>query len=293
MKEMSDNTIFPLENNRKAFECWNSFENTVMYKDRYYTEHPLLDRLKGYLGGKNKVVSVGEVYYRARIINDCALKDYMMVVCQKEDGDYHRYFRNTNKFRGLTKEGSYVPPSNSVIKEERANPKYVKFLYMAENPTTAIIEVRPLWSDKINLAEIKVIDDLQIADLTYEVINRPENMTEFDWLLYYIQVSFSTPTNDVDEYIPTQIIAANIRKWGYDGIRYNSSLHKGGVNLTIFAPEKCEAVSSRIMRISNYSISAQSEPLSTIDNKKLFVKNNVCQLLDVDTLQKEIIPTKK
>lgn len=293
MKNNIKNLILASENNQKAFECWSSFAETAMYTDRYYTEHPLLDRLKDYIDNNPKIISAGEVYYRVRIINEDAWKDYMMKVCEKEDGDYRRYFSNTNRFKGLTKEGSFVPPNNSVINEGRANAKYVKFLYMAENPTTAIFEVRPLWSDRINLAEIRVITDLRIADLTYDVLNQPDNMTEFDWLLHYIQVSFSIPTNDADEYIPSQIIAANIKKWGYDGIRYNSSLHKGGVNLTIFNPEKCEAISSRDMRISNFTISAQTLPSSIIDNKLLSIKNNECQFIDVDTIIGEAIPTKK
>ena len=287
------NLVFASENNQKAFKCWESFEESVLYNNRYCTEHPLLDKLKAYLGNDSKIVAAGEVYYRARIINEDAWEDYMMKVCEKEDGDYRRYFSNANRFKGLTKEGSFVPSDKSVIKDGRANPKYVKFLYMAENPTTAIFEVRPLWSDRINLAEIRVNTDLQIADLTSEVLNQPNNMTEFDWLLHFIQESFSIPTNDSDEYIPSQIIAANIKKWGYDGIRYNSSLHKGGVNLTIFTTEKCEAISSRDMKISNFTISAQSQPTSTIDNKILFIDNNECRLLDVDTLEKEAIPIKK
>lgn len=293
MENNVDNLVFASDNNRKAFKCWESFEQCVLYNDRYYTEHPLLEKLKEYINNNSKTIPVGEVYYRARIINEDAYKDYMMTVCEKKDGNYRRYFSNANRFKGLTKEGSFVPPNNSIIKDGRANPKYVKFLYMAENPTTAIFEVRPFWSDRINLAEIRVNTNLQIADLTYEVLNQPNDMTEFDWLLHFIQESFSIPTNDSDEYIPSQIIAANIKKWGYDGIRYNSSLHKGGVNLTIFTPEKCEAISSRDMKISNYTISAQTQPTSTIDNKILYIENNECRLMDVDTLEKETIQIKK
>lgn len=293
MKNNKDNLFFASENNRRAFKCWNSFEQNVLYTDRYYTEHPLLNRLKDYIDSNPKKIPVNEVYYRARIINEDALKDYMLKVCEKEDGDFHRFFCKENRFRGLTKEGSFVPPDKSVIKEGRANPKYVNYLYMAENPTTAIFEVRPFWSDRINLAEIRVNTDLRIADMTYEILNQPNNMTENDWLLHYIQVSFSIPTNDSDEYIPSQIIAANIKKWGYDGIRYNSSLHKGGVNLIIFSPEKCEAISSRDMKISNFTISARTQPTSTIDNKILFIENNECRLMDLDTLERETIPVKR
>ena len=280
-------------NNRKALEFWNSFEQTVLYADRYSTEHPLLNRLKEYLDANTKTIYANDVYYRARIINGNAWNDHMMMICNKKQCGHRYYLSAKNRFKGLTQKGSFVPPKNKDVNEGRANPKYVKFLYMAENPTTAIFEVRPFWSDRINLAEIRVKTNLQIADLTYEVLNQPNNMTEFDWLLHFIQESFSIPTNDSDEYIPSQIIAANIKKWGYDGIRYNSSLHKGGVNLTIFTPEKCEAISSRDMKISDFTISARTQPTSTIDNKILYIENNECQLMDVDTLEKETIPIKK
>ena len=73
-----------------------------------------------------------------------------------------------------------------------------------------------------------------------------------------IQEAFSKPTSNPDDYIPTQIIAEYIKSLGYDGIRYNSSLHFGGVNLTIFNYEKCEAVSSQDFRIEDIKITAMA-----------------------------------
>ena len=70
-----------------------------------------------------------------------------------------------------------------------------------------------------------------------------------------IQGAFSKPTNNSDDYLPTQVIAEYIRSLGYDGIRFNSSLHYGGVNLTIFNYENCEAVSSQDFRVEEMKIS--------------------------------------
>lgn len=44
----------------------------------------------------------------------------------------------------MSKEGSYVPPDPKLIRDARSNPKFIRYLYMAESPTTAVYEVRPI-----------------------------------------------------------------------------------------------------------------------------------------------------
>lgn len=277
----------------KAYDLWSSFENTVLFSKRYFVSHPLLDELSAYLKHNVKTIATGDVYFRARIIDESARKDYMMIICEKEDGDYKRYVSNANKFKGLSKDASYVPPDNKMIGEGRANPKFIKYLYVAENPTTAIFEVRPLLSDRINLSEIQLKRDLTIADLTYNFETKPKDMSEQEWLLFYIHRAFSTPTNNPDVYIPSQIIAASIEAWGYDGIRYNSSLHHGGVNLTIFNPNNCEPISSREMIMGNFKLSARTAGQNTIDYKLLGIKDNECHLVDIRNRKVTIIPISK
>lgn len=277
----------------KAYDLWSSFENTVLYSKRYFVTHPLLDTLKGYLKHNVKIIAEGDVYFRARIIDESARKDYMMVICEKEDGNYKRYVSKANKFKGLSKEASYVPPNNRMIREGRANPKFIKYLYVAENPTTAIFEVRPLLSDRINLSEIQLKRDLTIADLTYNFDAESKNMSEQEWLLFYIHRAFSTPTNNPDAYIPSQIIAASIEAWGYDGIRYNSSLHHGGVNLTIFNPNNCEPISSREMIMEGFKISARTAGQNPIDNKLLGIMDNECHLIDTRDFNDTVLPVSK
>lgn len=279
----------------KAYDLWKSFEKEILYKTRYYVVHPLLEQLHKYLLNNELRIVEGELFYRARIITDSAQKDYMMKVCVDEDGDYKRFLSNKNKFKGLTKEASYVPPDNLVIKDGRANPRYIKYLYMAESPTTAIYEVRPLITDRINVSEIVVKNELKIANLTFDYYSVvPEKRDETQWLLYFVHRAFSIPTIDPDEYLPSQIIAENIKQWGYDGIRYNSSLHRGGVNVTVFDYEKCDAVSSRDMIIESVKLDARTAGDLTIDDNMLFIKDNESYLVNVNDIKNKIkIPKHK
>lgn len=280
---------------KNAFELWKSFEKEVVFRTRYYVTHSLLDQLHSYLLKNELWIKKGEVYYRARIITETAQKDYMMKMCVDMDGNYKRFLSKNNRFKGLTQEASYVPPDNLLIKDGRANPRYIKYLYMTENPTTAIYEVRPLITDRINLAEIIVKDKLKVADLTFDYYSVvPEKRDEMQWLLFYVHRAFSIPTADPDEYLPSQIIAENIKQWGYDGIRYNSSLHRGGVNVTVFNYEKCEAISSRDMMIDDIKLSARTAGDLTVDDMMLLIKDNESFLVDINDIRsKTKIPKHK
>lgn len=191
------------------------------------------------------------------------------------------YHSKSNPFRGLTKEASFIPPKKVKVSEGRANPKYVRYLYVSESPITTLFEVRPLIFDAVNIARIRINGTLKIANIAVDLdLSRKENATTDMYVMGMIQGAFSKPTNNPDDYIPSQIIAEYIKKLGYDGIRYNSSLHSGGVNLTIFAYDKCEAISSQDFRIEDIKITAtaafgcadyQGDLTCVKDNKPLYL----------------------
>ena len=137
-------------NYEKAQELWHSFYQDVMYHQRYFISHPILDKLKAIAEKCELTLSPGSVYYRARIIDDkAASSEHMVAKCFGENSteETRKWYRNkANKFRGLSKEGSYVPPNPDVIRDGRSNPKFIRYLYVAESPTTAVFEVRPLLS---------------------------------------------------------------------------------------------------------------------------------------------------
>jgi hypothetical protein len=207
-------------------------------------------------------IKPGQIYYRARIIDDSCINDHMIYKCysaiEGEKLDV-KYVGKANPFKGLTKEASFVPPKSVKVAAGRANPKYVKYLYVAESPTTAIFEVRPFIYDAVNIAKIQVNEPLRVANIAVDLdLFNDKNATVEMYVMGMIQGAFSKPTNNTDDYIPTQVIAEYIKSLGYDGIRFNSSIHSGGVNLTIFNYEKCEAISSQDFRIENIKLTART-----------------------------------
>lgn len=246
----------------EARKIWYAFKDVVLYKDRFFVKHQLLDILSKYVSENIVEVYSGQIFFRSRIIDDSCINDHMVYKCygapdgERLDIGYHN---KSNPFKGLTKEASFVPPKNVRVSDGRANPKYIKYLYVSESPTTTLFEVRPFIGDAVNIAQIRVNRPLKIANIAVELdLSENNNATVDMYIMRMIQRAFSKPTNDSDDYIPSQIIAEYLKNLGYDGIRYNSSLHFGGVNLTIFNYEKCEAISSQDFRIEDIKLTGRA-----------------------------------
>lgn len=246
----------------EARKLWYEFKDAIFYENRFFVRHQLLDILSRYMEKNTLNIKPGQIYYRARIIDDSCINEHMIYKCysapEGEKLDV-KYVGKANPFKGLTKEASFVPPKSVNVSAGRANPKYVKYLYVAENPTTAIFEVRPFIYDAVNIAKVQVNEPLKVANIAVHLnLSNDKDATIEMYVMGMIQGAFSKPTNNTDDYIPTQIIAEYIKSLGYDGIRFNSSIHSGGVNLTIFNYEKCEAISSQDFRIENIKLTARA-----------------------------------
>jgi len=273
-----------------ARELWYSFHEEVKYRHRYFPSHPVLDRLSEIAKGCELTIEPGATYYRARIIDDAAQSEHMIVKCYGSDcsEEERNWNRNkANKFRGLSKEGSFVPPNPDLIRDGRSNAKFIRFLYMAESPTTAVFEVRPILYSAVNVAGIEVKEKLSIANIAVDIDMNPKNEKSVDeWLLGFVQAAFSSPTNNQDDYIASQIIAVYLRHLGYDGIRYASSLHRGGFNLTVFDVSKCEAVFSTDMRLENIKMYLRPAiGAENIDGRFEYIVDNLPMRMDKESRQ--------
>ena len=273
----------------KAKDLWDSFKQEVMFKKRFFVEHPVLEKLVKIAKSLEITVPSGKIYYRARIIDDnAANKEHMITKCYGPDSteEDRLWYRNKdNKFRGLTKEGSFVPPDPMMIRDARSNPKFIRYLYVAESPTTAVYEVRPILYSAVNVSCIEVKEDLRIANIAVDIGPNHDKKISIDgWLLSLVQTAFSYPTSNTDDYIPSQIIAEYFRHLGYDGIRYGSSLHNGGYNLTIFDFSKCEPVSSTVLQLENIKITLRPAlGAENIDGRFEYIVDNIPKRFDRDT----------
>lgn len=242
-------------NYEKAQELWSSFYNVVMFHHRYLISHSMLDKLKEIAKECEKKIYPGDIYYRARIIDSKAAQEHMAAKCY-----------------GVNRDG-------------RSNLRFIRYLYVSESPTTAVFEVRPLLFNSVNVAGIEVKEELNIADIAVDIDMDPrKEKTQDEWLLSFVQSAFSSPTYNTDDYIPTQIIAEFFRHLGYDGIRYSSSLHRGGYNLTVFDTSKCEPVFSTDLRLEDIKISLRPAiGAENIDGRFEYIIDNVPIKIDYET----------
>ena len=164
--------------------------------------------------------------------------------------------RTQSGFWGYDENDSFIPQNVDLIKDGRANPAKIRYLYAADNPNTALAEVRPLIESYISIAEIEVLTELKIADLSYDIYSKASKDDEM--LIYLIMEDFSKPNNnDFFDYIPTQYISEHIKSLGYDGLKYNSSLYKRGRNYVIFNHHKCKAISSKLYQLDDICYDAK------------------------------------
>lgn len=78
----------------------------------------------------------------------------------------------------------------------------------------------------------------------------------------------------------SHLISEYIKSLGYDGIRFSSSLHNDGINLTIYNYKKCEPISSREIKIENIKLDARDKIGSDFDHRLLRIRNNEVEFID-------------
>jgi hypothetical protein len=188
---------------------------------------------------------------------------------------YSTIDKDRNLYRArIHKDGSKNPLGIDKItcppKEEtvagRANPQGIPYLYLSNEIDTTLYETRVSYLDivSIGIFRIKNIDELEIVDFTLcqsPFSDDNANMVDFvkgKLLRQRISADLSKPIRRFDselEYVPTQFICEYIRKiTGAQGIQFNSSLHKGGVNVVLFSKENVQCVDEQIHQVIEIGI---------------------------------------
>jgi RES domain-containing protein len=131
-------------------------------------------------------------------------------------------------------EAARMKPLANKATEGRVNPKGIPCLYLATEPDTAIAEVRPWIGSLVSIATFFLTRSQNIVDCSMDshLIHRgalsAEQRTNGVWTS--INRAFSTPvtpSDNVADYAPTQILAEHFRHHGLDGIIYGSRLGTG------------------------------------------------------------------
>lgn len=251
---------------KKAYDLWYDFREEILYKNRYIVKHEILDLIKQIATKNIKIIDKKAIIYRARQFNgndvftklnelDDSTPDLIQRLKQASIKN-EMAVKNKSGFWGYNASNSFIPIDNDLINDGRANPPFIKYLYTAEDPYTAMVEVRPYLDSKVSIAEIEVKEPLKIADFSYSSFSKFDGFEQY--LVFVIMSEFSEPSNsDKKSYIPTQYIAEFIKTLDFDGIRFNSSLHEFGKNVTIFNYSKCEPVGSKLYKIQDICFEAK------------------------------------
>lgn len=217
---------------KEKISIWDDLKKQVKEKSRFFTNLSSFDDLQ--LIRQNATIEKDTSLYRARVIP------------------------SGKKF--LTKENMGCPPKN-ITPAGRANPAGIPYLYLCQDEETTYYEVRSLYLDKLTIGKFKVNKDLKILDFTrpfslyhaYDSDRPLAAVISNQRILHLISSDLSKPLRRYDtelEYIPTQFICEYCKLNGIDGIRFYSSLHKGGVNVVLFDADNasCVKVSTREIR---------------------------------------------
>lgn len=289
----------------KNYELWDQFRRELIFHNRFHSDHPIVEEIQKRREEATQVIKAGSLFYRARKYNseDYRKKvvDYILKAAgkTKEEIDAIRngmpsYFsellvvpglfenehssnesalkkawkkwKKSIRFKGYNAKES-TAPSMEKCTSGRANPANIRYLYLCEDKETTIYEMRPIIGQTISIAKFKLNRDVKIYDLTLDSEIPQKNDTDDLSLFRSINTMFSVPNDGREtEYIPTQYLAEQIKMMGFDGLRFNSSLQSGGVNIVLFNPDDCTAISSDLVTVSNIQITTNPPVIYDICN---------------------------
>lgn len=153
---------------------------------------------------------------------------------------YQKY--NRKSWWGYDEKDSDAPPKG-IAGTGRINPSGISYMYAADNEQTAALEVRPVISQYVSIAEVEMKSDIKLFDFTsnYEFEEAQKNFdqsVDISVLGEYIsQPNYSGET----AYLATQYISEYIKHLKdesgnsiFDGLCFKSSLDKKGMNYVLF-----------------------------------------------------------
>ena len=229
-----------LKAHQKYNEAIEELKNPVSYHKNFIfnaIDKIVLDKKSGFLID----MPSGTSLYRARAVNSGDVT--------KTKGLSVNGFQTT----GFDENNSIECPLG-MGSEGRNNIRGVSYLYVAEDPITACVEVKTIPSQLVSLAEFMTQKELRFIDFSFTTqkhIN-PELSHEEDLNMAYfitrVMRRFSEPVIRKDEYYASQVISDYLRKTGIDGICY-SSFFTDKRNYTIFNSHSSNIryISSRLL----------------------------------------------
>lgn len=182
----------------KDYSIWNDFVRELLYKNRYFPDDgEFLERLDKIILALVKDIEKDSIWFRAREFVPYDPEALGKKVLTEEDkfkflsegyiynfvpGCIDAYSRqklldmlsayadvvaekDKTSIWGYSKEESGMPPPDKAG-ISRASPKYIPYLYLANDSTTALAETRALPKQKYSVAKYRIMKRLNIVDFS-------------------------------------------------------------------------------------------------------------------------------
>lgn len=175
------------------------------------------------------VLPIGSIFSRARVgVKERLIPEYI-------DPPSHRV---NYHYLPFSQQEINCPPIQSAT-EGRLNRARVSILYLASDQKTAISELRPHPGHLVSTSDFKLLRPIKIADFATHDIRDflSDERLEIYRRILSISGVLNLPIQPEHHalYLCTQLLSDSIRKAGFDGISFRSSLGEG-TNLACFAP---------------------------------------------------------
>lgn len=223
---------------QSLFLSWDNFSEEIKTVNRFHLKNSLdLEKLKSLFNHFKKDLPKGKKFYRARI------SDNML---------------------GYQIEKMGNPPHKSA-KSGRANPNGISYLYLANDITTTLYEVRASLFDYVTVGCFRLEESISVVNLsrsTYDVFRLAELESLEEVMIHgsfidKLEQELSKPRRRSDselDYLPTQYLSELIKSMGYEGIEFKSSLYSEGINTAIFDPDKFKCLDVSVYDITNIDL---------------------------------------
>ncbi|RKF14060.1 RES domain-containing protein [Roseovarius spongiae] len=163
-------------------------------------------------------------------------------------------------------------PPIGVASHGRANPPGIPYLYVGSTPETSIAEIRPHTGETATVAEFEIAaKNLALVDLREpKKLISPFSLGDEDTIgalrgdIDFLERLGNELTRPVRpqaaavEYVPSQYLCEFIKRSGWDGVLYSSSVSEG-VNLAVFDPAKAAPKGVTVWRVDKVTVEVTRE----------------------------------
>lgn len=216
---------------------WETHLDEMMYRNRWFTNESLDTEHLSQLLDQLPAAGLPPTWYRARIRSD--------------DETYT-----------IDKMGA---PPKRLASHGRATPAGIPCLYVASKPATAAAEIRPHTGEVICVADF-TIPKIRAVDLRNPrklvspfILGDASSIGQLRADLPFLErlgdelTRPVLPSGAAIDYIPSQYLCGFIKKNGFDGVVYRSSV-SDGINLALFEPEKAIGGGVELYKVSKVSV---------------------------------------